>query len=131
VVTVNERRERRLAGGIGLFLVLVATGGFLLGDALHAAPRTAVQLGLLWLAGACDVVAALRSPLTDRVPWYRWSGVANVLLGLSLPLGFLGPGEDPLLAALVGLGGLSLAALGVDLALFRGRHTRGEAVDRD
>jgi hypothetical protein len=52
-------------------------------------------------------------------------------LGLSLPLGSLGPDEDPPLAVLAGPGGLSLAAPGVDLAPFRGRHTRGEAVGRD
>lgn len=128
---MNERHERRLAGVIGAFLLLVATGGVLLGGVLHAAPRTVVQFALLWLAGVCNVVAASCRPLTDRVPWYRWSGVASVLLGVSLPLGFLGSGETPFLAALGGLGGLSVAAIGIDLALFRGRHTRGETVGGD
>jgi hypothetical protein len=54
--------------------------------------------------------------------------LGNVLLGLSLPLGLLDSGPDVFLVV-VALGGLSLAAMGVDMLAFHGKYTRGERLD--
>lgn len=126
---VNVRQNRRLSGGIGVFLLVVAGGALaLLGNDALADPVLFLQLTLLGLAGVCDIVAARDSVLTDRLAWYRWSGLGNVLLGLSLPLGLLDTGPDVFLVV-VALGGLSLAAMGVDMLAFHGKYTRGERLD--
>lgn len=52
------------------------------------------------------------------------SGLGNILLGLSLPLGFVGTELDVVLLLVAGLGGLSFAAMGLDLFVFHGRYTR-------
>lgn len=124
---MNESRERRLNGVVGVFLLLVAVGAVALAPSLLINLTTAAQLILLGLAGICDVVAALQSPLTAQISWYRWSGVGDILLGLSLPLGFLDPSSEPVFAVVVGFGGRSLAAMGIDLVLFHGRYTRGNS----
>jgi hypothetical protein len=127
---MNERRNRRLSGGIGVFLLVVAGGALaFLGDDALANPVFLVQVTLLGLAGVCDIVAATDTVLTDRVAWYQWSGLGNVLLGISLPLGMVTSGIDVFLLV-VAVGGLSLAAMGVDMAVFHGRYTRGDRLDR-
>ena len=127
---MNERRNRLLGGVLGGFLLVVATTVVALAGAdVLASPALLVQATFLGTAGVADVVAATDGRLTDRWAWYRWRGLGNVLLGLSLPLGFLGDGGGWLLVV-TGVGGLSLAAIGVDLLVFAGRYTRGERLDR-
>ncbi|WP_254762066.1 hypothetical protein [Natrinema marinum] len=127
---MNERRNRRLSAVGGVFLLLVAGGALvLLGSNAFDAPLLLGQLALMGLAGVFDVVAATETGLTDRWAWYRWSGAGNVLLGLSLPLGFAESG-GLLFLLLIGVGGLSLAAMGVDMLAFHGKYTRGERLDR-
>ena len=124
--------ERRLSGGVGVFLLFIAAGMLaLLGTDALDSPVLLAQTTLLGLAGVCDIVAATETSLTDRLAWYRWSGLGNILLGVSLPLGFTGstdPGGLALLAV-VALGGLSLAAMGIDMLAFHGKYTRGERLD--
>ncbi|WP_408957028.1 hypothetical protein [Natrinema sp. 74] len=127
---MNERRNRRLGAVVGVVLLLVAGGGLvLLGTDALDAPLLLAQLALMGLAGVFDIVAATETQLTDRWAWYRWSGAGNVLLGLSLPLGFAESGGLFFLL-LAGVGGLSLAAMGVDMLAFHGQYTRGERLDR-
>jgi hypothetical protein len=127
---MNERRNRRLGGALGVFLLVVAGGALALaGRDVPARPALLAQVTCLGAAGVADVVAATDGRLTDRWAWYRWRGLGNVLLGLSLPLGFLGDGGGWLLVV-TGVGGLSLAAMGVDLLVFAGRYTRGGRLDR-
>jgi hypothetical protein len=127
---MNERRNRRLSGVLGVFLLIVAGGALALaGPAVLASPALLAQVTFLSAAGVADVVAATDGRLTARWAWYRWRGLGNVLLGLSLPLGFLGDGAGWLLVV-TGVGGLSLAAIGADLLVFAGRYTRGERLDR-
>jgi hypothetical protein len=125
---MNERRERRLVGAVGAFLLLVTAGALMWGGigAFGRTPTAALQLVFLGAAGVCNVVAAARTPLTDRIPWYRWSGLGNVLLGASLPLGVIGPSGEPSLAVVTVGAGLALALVGIDLLAFHGRYTRGE-----
>ncbi|ELY68519.1 hypothetical protein [Natrinema versiforme] len=127
---MNERRNRRLSAVVGVSLLLITGGGVaLLGTAVLDAPVVVAQLTLLGLAGVFDVVAATDTGLTDRWAWYRWNGAGNVLLGLSLPLGIAGTG-GPFFLLLTGVGGLSLAAMGIDMLAFHGKYTRDERLDR-
>lgn len=130
---MNEQRNRHLTGGVGVFLLLIAGGmAALVGTSIVDSPVLLAQVGLLGVAGLCDVIGATDTPLTGRFAWYRWSGLGNVLLGVSLPFGFAGtetPGGLALLAV-VTLGGLSLAAMGLDMLAFHGKYTRGERLDR-
>ena len=125
---MNERRNRQLSGIIGVFLVVVAGSAFaLLGDGALDAPVLLAQIGLLGLAGLCDIAAVRDTVLTDLLAWYRWSGLGNVFLGLSLPLGLLDSVD--VLLVVVAIGGLSLAAMGIDMLVFHGKYTRGERLD--
>lgn len=120
---MSDGNQRRLNAFLGVFLILVAAGvGVLVGNELLATPVLAMQVSMIAVAGICDLVAA-----TDGVggwAWYRWSGLGNILLGLSLPLGFVGTELDVVLLLVAGLGGLSFAAMGLDLFVFHGRYTR-------
>jgi hypothetical protein len=127
----NRRRCGVLGGGL---LLLALAAAAVLGAALFTAPPTAAQVGLLALAGALDLVAAFENPLTRRVEWFRLGGLANVALGLALPVGLFewGLGGDAgwtLLVLAMAVGGLSLAAIGADLFLYAGAHVYGRPVD--
>jgi hypothetical protein len=126
---VTDRAQRRLNGVLGVFLLVVAGVGIvLLGGELDSEPMLAVQIALLGLAGLCDVLAAV-----EKLPglrWYQWSGLGNILLGFSLPLGFSGF-ASPVYVVLMLVGGLSLAALGGDMLLFHGEYTRSSRLDAD
>jgi|APHM01.1.fsa_nt_gi hypothetical protein len=126
---MDERRERRLAGILGAFLLLGTVGILLWGrlGRLNLTAAVAVQMALLGGSGLCNVVAAGQTLLTDRIPWHRWHGVGNVLLGGSLPVGIVGSGDSSVLAAVTALGALVPAAMGVDLIVFDGRFTHGES----
>lgn len=124
---VSDRTQRRLNGVLGVFLLGVTGVGIaLLGSDLFSRPALVAQIALLGLAGICDVLAVTSRLAVLR--WYQWSGLGNVLLGLSLPLGFAGF-ASPVYVLLVLVGGLSLAALGVDMLLFHGEYTRSERLD--
>lgn len=128
---MNERRNRRLSGVIGAFLLLVSGGGIaLLGTDGLEASMFLVQVALLGLAGVFDIVAATDTGLTDRWAWYRWSGAGNVLLGLSLSFGFVGS-DSLFFLLLAAVGGISLAVMGLDMLAFHGKYTRGERLDRN
>ena len=128
---MNEGFSRRLSGIVGTFLVLVVGGVLLLGGSLVARPATVVQLALLGLAGVVDLVAAIDTRLPARIAWYRWGGLGNILLGMSLPLGFVGTDNNLVFLGILGVGGLTLAAMGVDMLVFHGRYTRGKRLDHD
>jgi hypothetical protein len=126
---MDERRERRVNAVVGVFLLVITIGALVFGGGIRdllAAPITAAQLGLLGAAGVCNVVAATRTPLTGWVYWYQWGGVGNVLLGGSMLVRVLDPGAGAGLTVATGAVGLLIAAMGVDLAVFRGQYTRGE-----
>ena len=129
---MNISRNRRLSGFIGVFLILLAGGVIaLLGTDLLAEPLLLAQATLLGLAGVCDIVAATDNALTERWGWYQWSGLGNILLGLSLPLAFVDSGDQLFILAVTAIGGLSLAAMGLDMAMFHGKYTRGERLDQE
>jgi len=128
---MKEEFSRRLSGIVGAFLLLVVSGAVLLGMPLSEEPVSVVQLSLLGLAGLADIVAATETRLTDRIAWYRWSGLGNMLLGLTLPLGFVGTDDSVAFLVMTGLGGMTLAAMGIDMAVFHGRYTRGQRLNRD
>lgn len=119
---MHAARHRRLCAVLGAgLLVLVAGLLVVFGAALRRSPPLALQAGLLTLAGVLDVAAAGDTTL---VSWYRLSGLANVALGLALPVGLLGwSGEGAwFLFAVTAVGGLALAGVGVDLLAYGGRH---------
>jgi hypothetical protein len=119
----DDGNQRRLNAFLGVLLTLVAVGAtVLLGSELFATPVLAMQVSMIAVAGICNLVAA-----TDGVggwAWYRWSGLGNTLLGLSLPLGFVGTPWDLIFLLVTGLGGLSLTAIGIDMITFHGTYTR-------
>jgi hypothetical protein len=127
-----HRNRRRLNGLLGVFLVGVAVGaGVLFGGNLLGRPALFSQVVLVGMAGICDLIAA-----TDRNPpghwaWYQWSGLGNILLGISLPLGFVGSSDALFFLLVTSVGGLSLAAIGVDMLAFHGVYTHGDRLDAD
>ncbi|WP_251342449.1 hypothetical protein [Haloplanus halophilus] len=130
---MDTNTHRRLCGVLGVGLLALAGGGVaLVGAALFRTPTTAVQVVLIGAAGLLDAVAAFRNPVTARIDWFRLGGLANVALGLALPVGVLGwggGGRGTLLLAVTALGGLSLAAIGVDMALYAGAHVYERPLD--
>ncbi|GAB6863000.1 hypothetical protein ACFR97_02130 [Haloplanus litoreus] len=107
-------------------------GSVLIGTALLRTPTTAVQVVLIGAAGALDAVAAFGNPMTARIDWFRLGGLANVTLGLALPVGVLGWGNGAggtAILAVTALGGPSLAAMGVDVALYAGAHVYERPLD--
>jgi hypothetical protein len=125
--------HRRACGALGAGLVaLVAAGIVLVGAALIHSPTTAVQVVLIGAAGVLDIAAAFENPVTARVDWFRLSGVANVSLGLALPVGILGWGNGAggaFLLAVTAVGGLAFAAIGADIALYAGAHVYERPLD--
>ncbi|RZH67195.1 hypothetical protein [Natrinema altunense] len=128
---MNERLNRRISAVVGVFLVLVAGAIVVLGDGLLETPVLLVQVTLMGVAGVCDIIAATDTRLTARWAWYRWGGLGNILLGLSLPLGFAESGTGRLFVVVVAIGGLSLGLMGVDMLVYHGKYTRDERLDRD
>ncbi|MFB6101951.1 MAG: hypothetical protein ABEJ73_05245 [Haloplanus sp.] len=130
---MRSTTHRSLCGVLGGFLiVLVSAGVTLLSVGILATPARMLQAGLLATAGVLDVVAAVDTPLTDRVDWYRLSGAANVALGLALPVGLLDWGTDTggtVFVAVSAVGGLALAAIGVDICLYAGAHIYERPLD--
>jgi hypothetical protein len=127
VHTRTRRRRCGLVGGglVGLVAVVVAVGGAV------ATPTATAQVGLLGIAGTLDLVAATENPVTARIEWFRLSGVANVALGVAVPVGLLGIAgvTGTILFGLTGIGGLALAAIGADTAVYAGRHLYQRPLD--
>lgn len=128
---MNEGFSRTLSAVVGTFLLLVVGGVILVGGTPPGDPVIAGQVALLGLAGVVDIVAATDTQLTARVAWYRWSGLGNILLGMVLPLGFAESSDTLVFLFVTGVGGITLAAMGVDMLVFHGQYTRGERLDRD
>lgn len=125
--------HRRLCGALGAGLLLLCGAGVaLVGTALFRVPATAVQVALVGVAGLLDLVAAFETPLTARVDWFRLSGAGNVALGLALPIGVLGWESDAggtVLFVASAVGGLALAAIGVDIVVYAGSHVYERRLD--
>ncbi|CQH49098.1 uncharacterized protein HHUB_1487 [Halobacterium hubeiense] len=105
--------QRRVNRWVGVFLLVVGVGGL----ALTFPPSLllGVQMALLAVAGAL----VFASGVTDRVRWSILAGLGNVALGLSLVVsGVTTLGDQPgtgdlAYGALVAVGGLTLAVIGV------------------
>jgi hypothetical protein len=124
----SYQNQRRLYALSGVFLTAAAAAvTVLLGGDLLATSVLAIQVSMIALAGICDLVAATGS--FGGWAWYRWGGLGNILLGLSLPLGFVGTAWDSIFLLVTGLGGLSLTAMGIDLVAFHGRYTNQTLLD--
>lgn len=124
----SYQNQRRLYALSGVFLTAAAAAvTVLLGGDLLATSVLAIQVSMIVLAGICDLVAATGS--FGGWAWYRWGGLGNILLGLSLPLGFVGTAWDSIFLLVTGLGGLSLTAMGIDLVAFHGRYTQQTLLD--
>jgi len=125
-----DGNRRRLNGLLGVFLVGVAVGaGALFGGDILGRPVLVSQLVLLGVAGVCDLFAAIDRNMTSHWAWYQWSGLGNILLGMSLPLGFLGSSDALFFLLVTSVGGLSLAAIGVDMLAFHGLYTHGNRLE--
>jgi hypothetical protein len=123
-----SNRRRQLSAVIGAFLVLVAVGAATaLGGDILSEPLIAVQLIALALAGVCDLIAAIDRLPAGSLAWYQWSGLGNICLAVALPLAFVG--GEVFLFGLMMVGGLSLAAMGVDMLVFHGEYTRGNRLN--
>lgn len=124
----SYQNQRRLYALSGVFLTAAAAAvTVLLGGDLLATSVLAIQVSMIALAGIYDLVAATGS--FGGWAWYRWGGLGNILLGLSLPLGFVGTAWDSIFLLVTGLGGLSLTAMGIDLVAFHGRYTNQTLLD--
>jgi hypothetical protein len=106
-------------------LLLAFVVGFLvfLGPPAHVGP-VAAQLVLLGAAGALMVVSGFANPLRERAGAGRLVGLADVFLGVSLPLGVAADLEttgDYAFLAVAAVGGLTLVFIGIDY-LRGGKH---------
>ncbi|GAA0269425.1 hypothetical protein [Halobacterium noricense] len=104
--------QRRVNRWVGAFLLVVGVGGFVL--MFPPSLLLGVQMALLAAAGALFVAAGV----TDRVRWSLLAGVGNIALGASLVVSGIttldgAETSDYVYAALVVVGGLTLAAIGV------------------
>lgn len=119
------RTQRRVSGVVGFALLLFVAGVLFVAGPPHSLV-VSVQLSTLALAGTCDLIAAVDTRLTGRVPWHKWSGAGSLLLGVSLPLGLIPTGgwvtDDLAMFGLMTLAGLTTAAIGLEMLLFDGEH---------
>jgi hypothetical protein len=119
------RTQRRVSGVVGFVLLLFVAGVLFLAGLPHSLVIS-VQLLTLALAGACDLIAAIDTRSTGRVPWHKWSGAGSILLGVSLPLGLVPTGgwvtDDLGMFGVMLLAGLMSAAIGLEMLLFDGEH---------
>jgi hypothetical protein len=105
-------------------LLAVAAGALVaLGSGILSEPLLAVQLLALGAAGICNLLGGIERLPMGPLAWYQWSGIGNICLGVALPLGFAS--GEPVLLAVIAVGGLSLAAMAVDMLVFHGAYTRG------
>lgn len=127
---MNQDTQRRLSVVVGAFLLVVAVSiTAFLRTAILDNPLLVFQVGTLAAAGVLDVLAGFETRITERIAWYRLSGLGYVFLGLSLPFGFVSTTEAlPLILSL--LGSVSLAGIGVDMLLFDGRHVYSKTLGK-
>jgi hypothetical protein len=119
---MDQDTQRRLSVAVGAFLLIVAVAVVAVARTdLLDSPLLAFQVGTLAAAGVLSVLAGFETRITERVAWYRLSGLGYVFLGLSLPFGSVGTTET-LPVLLTVLGSLSIAGIGIDMLLFDGRH---------
>ena len=122
---MGYRTQRRVSGVIGFALLLFVAGVLSLAGPPHSLV-VSIQLFTLALAGACDLLAAVDTRLTGRVPWHKWSGAGSILLGVSLPLGLVPTGgwvtDDLGMFVVMMFAGLTSVAIGTELLLFDGEH---------
>jgi hypothetical protein len=124
----SYQNQRRLYALSGTFLTAVAAAAaVLLGGGLLVTPVLTIQVSMVALAGICDLVAAIGG--FGAWAWYRWGGLGNILLGLSLPLGFVGTPWDLIFLLVTGLISLYLTVMGLDLFAFHGRYTKQTPLD--
>jgi hypothetical protein len=128
---MERTTQRRLSAAVGVFLLVISAAVVaIFRGALIDRPLLTAQIGTLAVAGVLDTAAAFDTPLTQRVAWYRLSGLGNLFLAASLPLGLVESSWFPNIVVSV-LGGLTLAAIGFDMLLFDGRHIYSEPLDAD
>jgi len=96
--------------------LLALVGALLAFAGTPASAAVAFQIGLLAFAGAAMVCTGLANPVRERVGAGRLTGVADIALGISVPLGSLPSktGGDWFLFGLTALGGLTLVFIGLD-----------------
>jgi uncharacterized membrane protein HdeD (DUF308 family) len=127
---MEQKTQRRLSVVVGSFLLVVAVSvGVSLRVAILDTPFLAFQTTAVAIAGVFDTLAGFDTRVTERVEWYRLSGLGNVFLGISLPFGFTNT-EQVLPLVLTVLGGLSIAVIGVDMVLYDGRHVYSEPLSK-
>jgi hypothetical protein len=127
---MTDRRTHRFSAAVGVFLVVLAAGAaVLLGRELFERPALLAQVALLGTAGLCDILAVVDTGLTNRLAWYQWSGLGNVIFGPALAVGLVGTSIDVILLVVLVCGGLSLILSGVDMLVFHGRYFRREPLD--
>ena len=129
---MDSTQYRRFSGVVGVATVgLAVVFVAVIGVDVFETPETALLVSALVLAGILDLVAALDTPVTERIAWYRISGIAHIILGTVFSLWFasaLGSGLLAIIAFLVLL--LSTAGVGLDMLLFEGRHVYKEPLER-
>lgn len=131
---MNERRQRKLSGAVGVLLLGVVTVFLtIFGSAVLEEPLLLVQTVGLAVAGLLDVAAAVENPLNEYLAWYQLSGLGNVCIGCVFPLGMVDSAGTLdggiVVLAIAAIGGLSLVVMGADMAAFHGKYTRGERLD--
>lgn len=127
---MEHRKKRRIPAYIGVFLLVISAGVFVsLRGGILERPFVAVQASALGAAGVFDIIAGFDSPVTERFEWYRLSGLGNISLAVSLPLGFLSP-LQPVLFSVVALCSLPLAMMGADMIALEGRHVYSEPLGK-
>ncbi len=106
-------RAQGVLGGFLLFSVLALLA--LAGPPTHV-DASAVQLLLVGLSGVLMLLTGFDNPLRERVGGLELTGVADILLGISLPLSEVDNalnGEYVFFVVLL-FGGLFLALIGAD-----------------
>jgi len=106
----------RAQGVLGGFLLLVVVAFLALAGPPSELDAIVVQLGLLGLSGVLMLLTGFENPLRERAGPLKLTGLADVFLGISLPLSEVENalnGEYTFFFVLL-VGGLSLVAIGVD-----------------
>lgn len=128
---MDNETYRRFSGGVGIVTIGIAMAFvFVAGVDVLSNPQASVLIGALVLAGALDVVAAVESPITERIAWYRLVGVAHIILGVVISLWFAGAvGTGLVDLAIFAFVLFSTAGVGIDMLFFDGRHFYQEPLE--
>lgn len=126
---MDHGTQRRISAALGVFfLAVTATVVGVLRVSLLESPVIVVQVAFLGVAGVLDILAGVETRVTERFEWYRLSGLGNVALAAALPLGFVDPFR-PVPFAVVLVGSVAFAGMGLDMVFFEGRHVYSEPLD--